>query len=44
MAIGIRKNEPQLKEQLNTALASIRQSGEYDQIAKKYFNFDIYGE
>ena len=44
VAIGIRKNEPQLKEQLNTALASIRQSGEYDQIAKKYFNFDIYGE
>lgn len=44
VAIGIRKNEPELKQQLNTALASIRQSGEYEQIAKKYFNFDIYGE
>ncbi|MNZ54984.1 Lysine-arginine-ornithine-binding periplasmic protein precursor [compost metagenome] len=44
VAIGVRKNEPELKAQLNTALASIRQSGEYDQIAKKYFNFDIYGE
>jgi polar amino acid transport system substrate-binding protein len=44
VAIGVRKNEPDLREQLNTAIAGIRQSGQYDQIAKKYFNFDIYGE
>jgi polar amino acid transport system substrate-binding protein len=44
VAIGIRKNEPDLREQLNTAIAGVRQSGQYDQIAKKYFNFDIYGE
>ncbi len=44
VAIGVRKNEPDLREQLNTAIASIRQSGQYDQIAKQYFSFDIYGE
>ncbi|WP_256585242.1 MULTISPECIES: ABC transporter substrate-binding protein [unclassified Pseudomonas] len=44
VAIGVRKNEPDLREQLNTAIAGIRQSGQYDRIAKQYFNFDIYGE
>jgi lysine-arginine-ornithine-binding protein len=44
VAIGVRKNEPDLREQLNTAIAGIRQSGQYDQIAKQYFNFDIYGK
>ena len=44
VAIGVRKNQPELREQLNTAIAGIRQSGQYDQIAKQYFNFDIYGE
>ena len=44
VAIGVRKNQTQLREQLNAAIAGIRQSGQYDLIAKQYFNFDIYGE
>jgi polar amino acid transport system substrate-binding protein len=41
---GVRKNDTALKERINTALATIRKSGEYDQIAKKYFDFDPYGK
>jgi polar amino acid transport system substrate-binding protein len=44
VAIGIRKNDAELQRKLNTAIADLRQSGEYQQIANKYFNFDIYGE
>jgi len=28
---------------LNAAIKSVLQSGKYDEIAKKYFDFDIYG-
>jgi polar amino acid transport system substrate-binding protein len=44
VAIGIRKGDDPLREKLNTAIASIRASGEYDKLASKYFNFDIYGK
>lgn len=44
VAIGIRKGDDPLREQLNTAIANIRASGEYDKLASKYFNFDIYGK
>ena len=40
---GIRKGDDQLKAQLNDAIKGVRSSGVYDQIAKKYFDFDIYG-
>lgn len=40
---GIRKGEDELKEKFNKAIAQILEDGTYDEIAKKYFDFDIYG-
>ncbi|HWT99557.1 MAG TPA: transporter substrate-binding domain-containing protein [Terriglobales bacterium] len=40
---GIRKGDDQLKAQLNDAIKGVRDSGVYNTIAKKYFDFDIYG-
>ena len=42
IAIGLRKNEPQLMEAINRALAEMHKNGTYDTIQKKYFTFDIY--
>jgi len=42
--IGLRKEDVKLKDDLNRALAAIRKNGVYDKIAKKYFNFDVYGD
>jgi arginine/ornithine transport system substrate-binding protein len=44
VGIGVRKGEDDLREDLNGAIAAIRDSGKYDEIASKYFHFDIYGE
>jgi arginine/ornithine transport system substrate-binding protein len=41
--IAIRKQDSDLKELFNQAIAAIRKSGQYDEIARKYFDFDIYG-
>lgn len=41
--IGIRKDDAELKEAFNAAIDAIRASGAYDEIAAKYFDFDIYG-
>ena len=40
---GIRKDDTELLAKFNAAIAKIRADGTYDEIAKKYFNFDIYG-
>ena len=40
---GILKENTGLKEELNKALAAIHANGTYDAIAKKYFDFDVYG-
>jgi polar amino acid transport system substrate-binding protein len=40
---GVRKTSTELKEKLNKAIAAIRANGTYDAIAKKYFDFDVYG-
>jgi len=40
---GLRKGDDQLKAQLNDAIKGVRDSGVYNTIAKKYFDFDIYG-
>jgi polar amino acid transport system substrate-binding protein len=40
---GLRKGDTELKEKINAAIKGIRASGKYDEISKKYFNFDIYG-
>ncbi len=41
---GVRKSDTALKEKLNQAIAAIRANGTYDAVAKKYFNFDVYGD
>jgi len=43
IGIAVRKKDTDLKEQLNKALAAIRANGKYDEIRKKYFPMDIYG-
>jgi polar amino acid transport system substrate-binding protein len=40
---GVRKTDSDLREKLNKAIAAIRANGTYEAIAKKYFNFDVYG-
>jgi len=44
MGVALRKGETQLKDELNAAIKAIRSNGTYDQIAKKYFDFDVYGK
>jgi lysine/arginine/ornithine transport system substrate-binding protein len=43
-AIGVRKGDPDLRDALNRALAELISDGTYKAIAKKYFDFDIYGK
>ena len=40
---GIRKGDTALKDKIDKAIKAVRASGEYDKIAKKYFDFNIYG-
>ncbi|WP_192250981.1 transporter substrate-binding domain-containing protein [Mesorhizobium silamurunense] len=40
---GVRKEDTALKEKVNAGIKAIRASGKYDEISKKYFDFDIYG-
>jgi polar amino acid transport system substrate-binding protein len=40
---GVRKEDTELKEKINAAIKAIRANGKYDEITKKYFDFDIYG-
>jgi lysine/arginine/ornithine transport system substrate-binding protein len=42
-AIGLRKGDTDLKNALNNALADLLKDGTYQTIAKKYFDFNIYG-
>jgi lysine-arginine-ornithine-binding protein len=42
VAIGLRKEDQELRQAINSALAAILKNGTYQQIAKKYFSFDIY--
>ncbi|MBI1386264.1 MAG: transporter substrate-binding domain-containing protein [Rhizobiales bacterium] len=41
--IGVRKEDTALRDALNAAIEAIRASGQYDQLQKKYFAYDIYG-
>jgi polar amino acid transport system substrate-binding protein len=40
---GVRKEDTALRDKLNAAIKALRDNGKYDEIAKKYFDFDIYG-
>ena len=41
--MGLRKDDAELKAALDKAFAEMRQDGTYDKLAKKYFDFDVYG-
>lgn len=43
IGIGMRKGQQDLKDQINKAIKTIRSNGTYNTIAKKYFDFDPYG-
>lgn len=43
MGIAVRKEDQDLKQLFNRALREIRANGVYDLIARRYFDFDIYG-
>ena len=42
--IGLRKEDTDLKTQIDGAIASIIKDGTYKKIEKKYFDFDVYGK
>jgi arginine/ornithine transport system substrate-binding protein len=42
--IAIRKEDKDLKEMLNRAIADIRKNGTYKKLNDKYFPFDVYGK
>lgn len=41
--MGLRKEDNELREALNKAFADMRADGTYEKLAKKYFDFDVYG-
>ncbi len=40
---GLRKSDTKLKAELDDGIKKVRASGEYAKLAKKYFDFDVYG-
>lgn len=42
-AVGVRKDSAEFRDKLSAAILAIRESGQYDEIQKKYFEIDIYG-
>lgn len=43
-AIGVRKDDPLLRDRLNAGLAAIRADGRYAAIARRYFDADMLGD
>ncbi|MDX1606407.1 MAG: ABC transporter substrate-binding protein [Candidatus Competibacterales bacterium] len=43
IGIAVRKNDDELRQRLNAAIAQIREDGTYQEIQDQYFDFDIYG-
>lgn len=41
VGVAMRKRDTELAEQVNAALATLKENGTYDEIMKKYFNYDI---
>lgn len=44
VGVAIRKQDKDLVNMFNKAIKAIRANGTYDAIAKKYFDFDVYGQ
>ncbi|CCJ82392.1 Histidine ABC transporter, histidine-binding periplasmic protein precursor HisJ (TC 3.A.1.3.1) [Cronobacter dublinensis 1210] len=42
--MGIRKDDDELRLALNKAFAEMRADGTYEKLAKKYFDFNVYGD
>ncbi|MBU6426032.1 MAG: ABC transporter substrate-binding protein [Rhodospirillales bacterium] len=42
IAIGVRKDEPELLKKIDWAIAQLHKNGTYDKLQAKYFNFSIY--
>ncbi|MBB5223002.1 polar amino acid transport system substrate-binding protein/arginine/ornithine transport system substrate-binding protein [Amaricoccus macauensis] len=42
-AIGVRKEDTELRDKFTAAITAIRADGTYQELEKKYFPFDIYG-
>ncbi|VED48216.1 Lysine-arginine-ornithine-binding periplasmic protein precursor (TC 3.A.1.3.1) [Raoultella terrigena] len=42
--IGLRKADGELKAAFDKALGEMRKDGTYDKMAKKYFDFNVYGD
>lgn len=43
VGVGVRQGEEELRDDFSAAITAIRENGTYDEIAAKYFDFDIYG-
>jgi lysine/arginine/ornithine transport system substrate-binding protein len=43
-AIGLRKEDKELKADIDKAIAGMLKDGTYKKLEKKYFNFDVYGK
>ncbi|MXU65471.1 transporter substrate-binding domain-containing protein [Oceanomicrobium pacificus] len=41
--VGVRKEDTELRDAITASIKAIRDSGEYESINGKYFDFDIYG-
>ncbi len=44
VGVALRKEDTALKDELNAAIKTIRSNGVYETVAKKYFDFDVYGK
>jgi lysine-arginine-ornithine-binding protein len=44
VGMGLRKDDAALKTKVDQAVAAMRADGTYQKIARKYFDFDVYGD
>jgi polar amino acid transport system substrate-binding protein len=44
VGIGLRKGDDALREKMNAAIKTVRENGEYETLAKKYFPYDVFGD
>lgn len=43
VAVGVRKDDTELRDRFSAAIAAIRADGTYQKIVDQYFDFDVYG-